>query len=131
MNDKKLKPEHRKLWRRVYLNEFEAQNQSPEASEAMADKVVQQWEACGAFDETATPPTFVKPYAAILLDDPYVTRSRVIKHLLQFDIAVALTRPHEPNGVMLVALTERGERLVRKVVSTDLETMLTFASEIP
>lgn len=53
MNDKKLKPEHRKLWRRVYLNEFEVQNQSPEASEAMADKVVTQWEARGAFDETS------------------------------------------------------------------------------
>ena len=113
------------------MNEFEAQNQSPEASEAMADKVVAQWEARGAFDDVATPTTFVKPYAVILLDDPHVTRSRVIKHLLQFDIAVASTRPHEPNGVMLVALTERGERLARKAFETDLETMLTFASEIP
>lgn len=131
MNDMKLKPEHRILWRRVYLNGFEAQSLSPEASEAMADKVVAQWEARGAFDDVATPPTFVKPYAAILLDDPYVTRSRIIKHSLQFDIAVALTRPHEGDGVMLVALTERGERLARKAVETNLETMFAFASEIP
>ncbi len=67
MNDKKLKPEHRKLWRRVYLNEFEVQNQTPEASEAMADKVVAQWEARGAFDEAegvVTPPTEERPISA-------------------------------------------------------------------
>ena len=43
--------------------------------------------------------TFVKPYAVMLPDDPHVTRSRLIKHSLQFDIAVALTRPMTATGV--------------------------------
>lgn len=130
MNDKKLKPEHRKLWRRIYLDSFEGDGTSPEEAERMADKVVAQWDARGAFDDVATPLTFVKPYAVMLPDDPHVTRSRLIKHSLQFDIAVALTRPHDGDGVMLVAMTERGERLARKASETNLETMFAFASEI-
>jgi hypothetical protein len=53
MSDKKLKPEHRKLWRRIYLDSFEGDGTSPEEAERMADKVVEQWEARGAFDDGA------------------------------------------------------------------------------
>jgi len=53
MNDKKLKPEHRKLWRRIYLDSFEGDGTSPEEAERMADKVVTQWERRGAFDDDA------------------------------------------------------------------------------
>lgn len=51
MNDKKLKPEHRKLWRRVYFYEFEELRHTAEDSANMADRVVAQWEARGAFDD--------------------------------------------------------------------------------
>ena len=75
----------------------------------MADKVVARWEARRAFDDVATPLTFVEPYAVMLPDDPHITRSRLIRHSLQFDIAVALTRPMTATRSCLVALTGRGE----------------------
>jgi hypothetical protein len=46
----KLRPEQRKVWRRVYLTAFEAGSTTRE-SERMADEAVEQWEARGAFDE--------------------------------------------------------------------------------
>ena len=64
MSEKKLKPEHRKLWRRVYFYEFEELRHTAEDSANMADKVVAQWEARGAFDEVervTTPPTEERP----------------------------------------------------------------------
>lgn len=45
----KLRPEQRKLWRRIYLEAFESGSTVQEASQ-MADTAVKQWEERGAFD---------------------------------------------------------------------------------
>jgi hypothetical protein len=46
----KLRPEQRKLWRRIYLNAFETGANVRESC-AMADESVAEWEARGAFEE--------------------------------------------------------------------------------
>ena len=51
MNDMKLKPAQKRLWRRVYLAAFDAGASNIEAMEA-ADFAVKQWESRGAFDES-------------------------------------------------------------------------------
>lgn len=55
----KLKPEHRKLWRRIYLLEYERCGQTQSCAADIADDVVAQWEERGAFDDdtNVAPPT--------------------------------------------------------------------------
>lgn len=115
MNDKKLKPEHRKLWRRVYLNEFEVQNQTPEASEAMADKVVAQWEARGAFDvgdaSSALPNEPATPFAVRFPLESLATLQQLGPDIIGKHIEFG--NCDDRNAIELRALTPYGEALLR------------------
>ena len=52
----KLRPEQRKLWRRIYLTAFDTDATVDDAA-TMADKAVAQWEERGAFEaEPSAPP---------------------------------------------------------------------------
>lgn len=55
MSEKKLRPEQRKLFRRIFLTAFDTGATVEEAT-TMADRSVAEWEARGAF-EVEAPPT--------------------------------------------------------------------------
>jgi len=109
----KLRPEHRKLWRRAYLAEFEGNGSSPEASRRIADEVVAQWEERGAFDvEPGASSTFNPPYGMAFPGDirQALAELRACGVDVEHSIAIAFLERNE--GFTLIPWSEDGKRLV-------------------
>lgn len=70
----KLKPEQRKIWRRIYLSAFEG-GATNEQSATMADIAVKQWEDRGAFDDDpqdkANSPPSITPHFHLRIRFPF------------------------------------------------------------
>lgn len=107
----KLKPEQRKLWRRIYLAEFECCNASPEEAAAMADKVVAQWERRGAFDEATIDATTI----ATAHSEPSIIDQTVHPHhhlRVRFPIYDVGSRPAVGDTLFCESSTDRGHGVV-------------------
>lgn len=127
----KLKPEHRRLWRRIYLNEFEVHNASPEESEGMADRVVALWERRGAFDEmaseTATDTAFAAPMAVVMTGDPQSAYGIIQRERLEEHLFVALGKPSDGVSYVLIAKTPIGTKLASVALENNFRVMITHA----
>lgn len=125
--NEKLKPEHRKLWRRVYLDEFEGRGTSPEDAERMADRVIAQWEKRGAFDETESETAFAAPMAVVMSGDPNHAKDIIIRERLDEHLFVAFGQPSDGVGFVLIAKTPIGVRLASIALENNFRAMITHA----
>lgn len=121
---RKLKPEHRKLWRRVYLDEFEGHGATPEEAEAMADKVVASWDARGAFDDytdtqSSPPMEPTKPFAVRFPHECVLTLHKLGDDIIGKHVAMGGCADRE--AVELRALTPYGDALLRVALPHDIK----------
>lgn len=102
MNEKKLRPEQRKLFRRIFLTAFDTGATVEEAT-AMADRSVAEWEARGAFEADAQEPPSPSPN---LVTPHYHLRLRFSFHEtgtrpVPGDIIICATGTVEGSGVVV------------------------------
>jgi len=108
----KLRPEQRKLWRRIYLTVIE---NGANAKEAVyeADSAVLQWEERGAFEvEPVASSTFNPPYGVAFPGDirQALAELRACGVDAEHSIAIAFLERNE--GFTLIPWSEDGKRLV-------------------
>lgn len=125
MTEKKLRPEQRKLWRRIYLTAFDDGASVDEAT-LCVDRTVAQWEERGAFDDAtdSTQQVFVAPFAVTCPGDALHARNVLHRHLLHDDIAVAFGRVGDGVGFTLIAMSERGKHLCAIALNESFRAML-------
>ncbi len=112
MSEKKLRPEQRKLWRRIYLTAFENGANANEAAYE-ADTAVQFWDERGAFEvELVASSAFNPPYGMAFPGDikQALAELRSCGVDVEHSIAIAFLEQH--NGFTLIPWTEDGKRLV-------------------
>lgn len=122
MNIRQLRPEQKKLWRRIYLQAMGRDGNAENACKE-ADAVVAHWEARGAFDEELSANAgFVQPFGVVFPGDlSHMFRLITTYHLCD-DIVVAAHK--EPASYMLVAWSERGKQLVSFAMANGIASML-------
>lgn len=118
----KLRPEQRKLWRRIYLTAYESGANVHESC-GDADSSVDEWEKRGAFDDELSPisAAFVPPFRGMFLGDMERTARRLSTVALCDHIQVAIGPDRD--GYSLIALTEFGVALIRIALSDGIENM--------
>jgi hypothetical protein len=126
----KLRPEQRKIWRRIYLTAFDA-GSTPRESERMADEAIEQWEKRGAFDEEANPSPpkhhIAPPLCGVFPGDERDAFLRLKDKRLSDDVAVAI---HEnEDSFALIAMSPRGDWLVRFALANGFSAMLKVSLE--
>lgn len=108
----KLRPEQRKLWRRINLTSFDT-GSTVEESVANADNMVAQWEERGAFEaEPVVTSTFNPPYGVAFPGDIVSAESSLRATGIDVQNVIAISPLYQRDGFMLIPFTEEGKRLV-------------------